>query len=1187
MLKIKLNNLMFKSLILIGILISGFSYSQNLVINEVMSSNVSIISDEDGDFPDWIEIYNNNQSIYNLNEYFLSDDASDKFKWNIPNTTIEPYDFLLIFASGKDRNVWASHWETIIDWGDIWKYRIGTSEPPTSWNQISFDDTLWSSGPSGFGYGDGDDSTIVSQTISLYLRKDFTVSDILNIKLAQLHIDYDDAFVAYLNGIEIARRGIGQFGVPPAYNQTADELHEAQIYQGGLPDAINVDNIQSLLINGNNVLAIQVHNYGATSSDLTMIPFLTLGMNTPPVNPNGMPDLINFSLPRLHTNFKIKSSGEVLLLSDSLGNILDSLNTGIIPPDISLGRQPDGTTSWYYFDEATPDCSNTTTGYTGIVPEPQYSQIGGFYSANVVVSLSNSLPGSEIRYTTDGAEPTDASSLYQNDINISQTTVVRARSFSANMIPSKTITHTYFINESHQLPLISISTTPANLWDYNSGIYVMGPNAQPNFPHFGANFWQDWEKPIHIELYEPDGTLGFSIDAGIKIYGAWTRGLPQKSLAIFARGRYGYSEIDYQVFPDKPIYEFQSIILRNSGNDWDRTMFRDALMTGLVKNADIDIQAYRPSIVFLNGEFWGIHNIREKLNEHYLASNHGVDPDNVDLLELDGQVIEGDANHYDLLIDFLTYQNINDPANYEYVKTQMNVDNFINYQVSQIYFDNTDWPGNNIKFWRPRLPNGTWRWLLYDTDFGFGLFDPMGYAHNTLEFATEPNGPGWPNPPWSTFMLRKLLENSDFTNSFINRSADFLNYYCEPSHILQKITDIKSVIEPDMSAHFVKWGGNVSTWNSNINDLRIFAGHRPNYLRTHIQNKFNISGNYQISLNIDQTNTGKILINSLLLDNYPWNGRYFNNIPISVKAIPSNGYRFKTWAGASTSNSANIIISSQSDITLTAIFELDSLDSGSVVINEINYNSSTTFDPDDWVEFVNSSQSAVDISDWKFKDSDDMHLFTFPTNMILEPDSFVVICNDLVKFSTQFPNVTNCIGEFNFGLSGGGELVRLFDAQNNIIDSLTYDDDPPWPIEPDGNGPTLALKNPILDNAIPSSWGASGLYGTPGKINDIYTSLDNNNLVYFPKEFRIMQNYPNPFNPNTKIRFELAKSSKVKLEIFDINGRMIKQLLNKQLDNGRHEIEWIPGTNISSGIYFYNIQVNEKNLKTMKMIYMK
>jgi len=240
-----------------------------------MSSNVSIISDEDGDFPDWIEIYNNNQSIYNLNEYFLSDDASDKFKWNIPNTTIEPYDFLLIFASGKDRNVWASHWETIIDWGDIWKYRIGTSEPPTSWNQISFDDTLWSSGPSGFGYGDGDDSTIVSQTISLYLRKDFTVSDILNIKLAQLHIDYDDAFVAYLNGIEIARRGIGQFGVPPAYNQTADELHEAQIYQGGLPDAINVDNIQSLLINGNNVLAIQVHNYGATSSDLTMIPFFT------------------------------------------------------------------------------------------------------------------------------------------------------------------------------------------------------------------------------------------------------------------------------------------------------------------------------------------------------------------------------------------------------------------------------------------------------------------------------------------------------------------------------------------------------------------------------------------------------------------------------------------------------------------------------------------------------------------------------------------------------------------------------------------------------------------------------------------------------------------------------------------------------------------------------------------------
>ena len=749
-------------------------YSQDAKINEVMSSNVSTIADEDGDFPDWIEIYNTNQNSYNLNGYYLSDDSADLFKWAIPNTTINPQDFILIYASGKDRNVWASHWETVINWGDIWKYRIGTSEPSANWNQISFDDTLWSSGPSGFGYGDDDDSTVVSQTISLFLRKEFSVFDAADVELAQLHIDYDDAFVAYLNGVEITRRNIGQPGIPPPYNQTSDDLHEAQIYQGGLPDAIHIDQIKSILQTGTNVLAIQIHNYDANSSDMTMIPFFTLGMNTAPINPNGMPDLINFSIPRLHTNFKIKSSGEVLLLSDSLGNILDSINTGTIPPDISFGRQPDGTNSWYYFDQATPESSNITIGYTGIVPEPQYSQTGGFYQGNVVVSLSDSLPGAEIRYTTDGSEPTDSASLFINDITFTQTTVVRARAFSTNMIPSRTITNTYFINESFHLPLISISTNPENLWDYNTGIYVMGPNAEPNFPHFGANFWQDWERPIHIEFYETDGTQGFSIDAGVKIYGAWTRGLPQKSLAVFARGRYGYSEIDYQIFPDKLINQFQSIILRNSGNDWDNTMFRDAMMTGLVEDADIDIQAYRPSIVFLNGEFWGIHNVREKLNEHYLASNHGVDPDNVDYLELDGQIIEGDANHYEMLQNFLSTQNISNPSNYEYVKTQMNVDNFITYQVSQIYFDNTDWPGNNIKFWRPRLPNGSWRWLLYDTDFGFGLFDPTGYAHNTLEFATEPNGPGWPNPPWSTFMLRKLLENADFTNSFINRFCRFL-----------------------------------------------------------------------------------------------------------------------------------------------------------------------------------------------------------------------------------------------------------------------------------------------------------------------------------------------------------------------------------------------------------------------------
>ena len=799
-------------------------FSQNVVINEMMSSNVSTISDEDGDYPDWIELYNSDLNPVNIKGFYLSDDITDIFKWRIPNVTIEPQSFLLVYASDKNRKIWANHWETIIDWGDVWKYRLGTSEPPSNWNQVSFDDSQWSSGPSGFGHGDHDDSTAVAPIISLYIRKLFSISDISNIELAQLHIDYDDGFVAYLNGIEFCRRNLGQPGIPPAYNLHAGVSHEAEMYQGGLPEAINIEHIQSLLQVGTNVMAIQVHNYEIDVSDMTLIPFFSLGMENRPANPNGVPALLRFSLPRLHTNYKIKSEGETIIFSDSLGQIWDQVNTGYIPPDISRGRQPDGGTSWHYFDEATPDSSNTTGSYAGTVPEPQFSLPGGIYSGSVVVSLSNSLPGSEIRYTLDGSEPTDSSPLFSTDLTIFQTTVVRARVFLTAMIPSKIITHTYFVDEPFHLPLISLSTTPANFWDDEIGIYAMGNDAEDEMPYYGANFWQDWERPVHIEFYEPNGSLGFSIDAGVKIHGNYTRGFAQKSLAIFARGRYGYSEINYQIFPDKPIDSFQAIILRNSGSDWVETLFRDALMTRLVEDIDIDIQAYRPAIVFINGEFWGIHNVREKINEHYLASNHDVDPDNVDFLESNVIVNEGDANHYEMLMGFLSTQNISDPANYEYVQTQMDVDNFISYQVSEIYYDNRDWPGNNTKFWRPRTPDGRWRWILYDTDAGFGLYNPYRYTANSLANATEPIDVG--NPGWPPFILNKLLENPAFENAFINRFADFINYYFEPSRVIQEVNNISAMIEPDIALHLTKWGRSYNDWVGLVDVLINFATNR-------------------------------------------------------------------------------------------------------------------------------------------------------------------------------------------------------------------------------------------------------------------------------------------------------------------------------------------------------------------------
>ena len=316
---------------------SSILFSDGLVINEYMSSNGSTLYDEDGDTPDWIELYNASADIIDLYNYGITDNPTEPYKWTFPAVEIFPQDYLILFASGKDRLEWVAYWETIIDWGYNWSYSPGNNPPSDNWNQQNFDDSGWAIGPSGFGYGDGDDETEISPVISLYVRREFSVSDIGSVLKILLHVDYDDAFVAYINGGEIARANIGYPGVPPAHDQGADSWREAEIYQGGEPDKYIVDAAESLLENGTNMLAIQLHNFNLESSDLTLIPFLTLGLDNEPQNAQGLSGHLDVANINLHTNFKISSSGETLVLTTADGIIQDSVST-----ELCLGMCPEG-----------------------------------------------------------------------------------------------------------------------------------------------------------------------------------------------------------------------------------------------------------------------------------------------------------------------------------------------------------------------------------------------------------------------------------------------------------------------------------------------------------------------------------------------------------------------------------------------------------------------------------------------------------------------------------------------------------------------------------------------------------------------------------------------------------------------------------------------------------------------------
>lgn len=1166
-------------------LMISISYPQIVFVNEIMSSNSRTIADEDGDFPDWFELYNASNQIMDLTGFSISDDPTKLDKWIFPEVILHPFKHLLVFASGKDKRNWINHWETIITWGDEWKYRIGDLEPPVSWSWVGFDDSHWNVGVSGFGYGDNDDNTVVPQTTSIFIRKSFHIKSIENIVLAIFHIDYDDAFVAYINGDEIARANIGEPGFIPPFDHLADNSHEAVLFQGGEPETFQIENIQKLLQPGENVLAVQVHNRNVNSSDLTAIPFLTLGMKEPPENPNGVSPDINIVEGSLHTNFKLKSEGEQLYLSNAAKEIMDQVSFGVIPPNVSFGRIQDGATNWGYFKSPTPWDSNIGNSFQGILEKPVFSLQPGFYAGSVQVEFLSSEPDVQIYYTLDNAEPDKNSNYFTAPIEITHTTVIRACAFKNGMLSSEITTGTFFIDETPHLPVISLSTSTENLWDENSGIYVLGPNAESDFPHFGANFWQDWERPIHLEFFETNGNLEFHQNAGMKIFGGWSRGFNQKSLAIYARGEYGAKTIEYPLFPEKPISKFQTIVLRNSGNDWNYSMIRDAFMQGLVKNTNLVTQAYRPVVVFLNGLYWGIHNVREKINEHYIAANYDVDQDNIDFLEFDDVVIQGDERHYHDMLDFFQNNDLSIPANYEYIKTLMDIDNFIDYQVTQIYLDNKDWPGNNIKFWRSRTNSGKWRWLPYDTDFGYGLYYPEAYKNNTLEFATDPNGPEWPNPPWSTFLIRSLLKNKDFEHLFINRFSDLLNTIFLPHVVHDQIVELRNGIIQEMPRHSHRWQLDYDHWLNEMNVLRDFATFRSSYVRAHIIQKFNLSGTARLTLNVNPDNSGKIKISTLNISNFPWEGQYFKGIPIRLTALPNTGYQFSGWEGKASDNQSFDLLLNQ-DYSITANFSPAPIFSDQIIINEINYSSIPDFNTEDWIELYNDGENSIDLSYWVLKDSEDDHRFIFPQQVILDPEDYLVVCRDTSAFKTYFPTLKNSIGNLNFGLSPNGDAIRLYDSSANLVDSLFYGVQSPWPSEANGAGYTLILTDPNLDNSKAGSWAAAT--GTPGQKNDVGANTGKNDGgKLLPTSFQVQQNYPNPFNRETIIRFKIPQTGLIRGEVYNATGKIIEKIFEKEFSAGFHQIIWQPSEDVPSGIYFVKMAMQQHASVSMKILFIK
>jgi hypothetical protein len=1129
--------------------------AQTVRINEVASSN-SVYFDEDGDTPDWIELYNYGSQNVSLDGWSLSDDENNLTKWTFPNVSIGSNQYLLLWASSKDRRS-IIYPRTLINQGATFKYLIPTSEPNSSWKNLNFNDENWVQGTSGFGYDDGDDSTIIPNgTKSIYLRKTFFIDDIANVSSLILDIDYDDAFVAYINGQEVARANIN--GVPPAYNANTIQDHEAKMYSGGKPDRFSISNFDTVLNNGENILTIQGHNVSSNSSDFTIIPFLSAifkTSNSLGINP---PAILELKGNNFHTNFKIASSSETLFLTDDSGHIVDQITAEQLPPDTSVGVSVNSGSLVNYL-ETTPGFQNSTNEYSGVVNSSVvFSDEGGIIENPINLVLSGNTSNEVIRYTLGGEEPTSSSSIYTNPIRINANSSIRAKIFSNNRLPSSTYTKSYILGSNHALDVLLLTTNPRNLFDEDAGIYVFGPDGtyDNNVPYYGANFWEDWERPIHFAFYENEGDDFVEFNGGVKIFGGWSRGQnDQRSLSLFARGQYGDSAFKHSFFDELNYDEFQSLVLRNSGQDWLKSSIKDIVLTSLMRNSGLDFQEHNSVATYINGVYWGMYNMREKINEHMLASKHNIDADDITLLTNNAEELEGSNNEYVDLISYISAADLSNDSNFEYVNQQIDLKEYALYQAANIFFNNTDWPGNNIKFWKH--PEGKWRWIMYDTDFSFGPYwNTANYYENTLNFALEPNGAFWPNPSWSTLLFRKLVTNIGFRNQFINRYADELNTRFLSENIKNHIDQIHQKIVPEIDAHYNIWGENPYLATFYANQMKIFAENRSSFAKSHLKAKFNLPDFHTLTITSQNIAEGFVEINeNLKIQKSSWSGDYFETVPIQLRAIPEAGYEFSHWSGAISATNETISLDLNRAIEVIPNFT-KSTSEVPLVINEINYKSSADFNADDWVELYNPNSFSIDISNWQLKDDDDAHIYVIPAGTSIAANGYLILVKDSSDFTAVYPEIENFIGEFDFGL-GTADAVRLFNADNVLQDQVIYNGT--WANCADETGKTLELISTDLDNSLPESWDCSNTNGSPNAIND--ESLSNKEIL--TNDLKV---YPNPVAHTIFISGDLGEFS---IQIYNALGQEVLSRKNSMNIDVEH---------LNKGLYF--ITISEKNKRT-------
>lgn len=811
--------------------------------------------------------------------------------------------------------------------------------------------------------------------------------------------------------------------------------------------------------------------------------------------------------------------------------------------------------------------------------EPIISADSQISTTDLNISISHVEPGVTLFYTLNGSEPTPLSEVYTGPITFSnragdpdnfaliptnpsftypvgdytasradnrgwlppyvseiyKVNVLRVKAYKAGFVPSETVTKTYIIDPLgaaiYPMPIVSFVVDSIDLFSNSTGIYHYG-----NF----ANYTQKgeaWERLAHMDYFNTSGNLVVNRDVRTRIHGGGSRHSTKKTFRIYAEHD-GYNNFDYEFFEDHELKKYKRLLLRTGGHRPD-CFPRDNLANFITKGLNVDQQHYRHVIVFLNGEYWGIHSIKERVDKYFIQNEYGIDDDQVTILDQEYDVQDGyaaDSLEMNNIEMFADTSNMSDTNNYQWIADRIDIDNYIDYMASEIFLSNEDWVYSNIVIWRKTgayLPgegpgyDGKFRWLFYDFDGAYGgSCENAYYTVNTLSKATDSVS------IYATYtrLFRGLLKNPLFKEKWINRTCDLMNSWFKSNTLYDKLDSMYTELTPVMLEEVERWrypseattlfDRNLETpsliqWDTSFYYLNRFAERRQRKVREHIMDQWGYPDTSNILIDVNDAAMGSVQINTIMINEqlpgvdaavYPWSGQYIDSVACQLIAIPYPGYEFVEWIETGETNDT-INWLPIGDTAYTALFQART-DFEPVVINELmpsnnNYLTDNYGDYDDWLELFNPNPYSVNLSDCSLKLGTNQ--WTIPNGTVIEPNGYLLFWMDNEEYQGK--------DHASFKLPNSGNSIILSDPNDGLIDFVNYT--------------TTATDSSY--GRFPNGSSTFGFfsYPTPRQNNDI-SFIENNPIIQSS-----LGVYPNPTNG----MLNLTRITDI--EIYSLDGKIV------------------------------------------------